>query len=335
MKKAFYCCLGVAFGLSFGCGARVQCPDGTFDIGGTCVTECPLGQVDFQGSCVDECPLGTEEIVGVCLEECATNEIRVDGECTLDLREWTTPVRLVTVNSTNNDELSPSLSHDGLELVYVSDRITERWAVYVAMRASTGAAFGSGLVALEREGDALQEPELSPDGMELFGWRSLGILYRSTRTSRAGEWSPPVDVEGGSSVLSPSLSGDGLTLYFRAPSERTIYKMERTSVGAEFGPREIIDVPTLATLDVQDIDISSDELQLLISDFNTQTLLGEVYIARRESVTEQFGIPELIEPISNAGAWTGASFNADATEIYLNNAGEVGLDRDLYVSFLR
>ncbi len=270
----------------------------------------------------------------MCVAECASDEVRVDGGCTLDLREWTAPVLLSTVNVPNQDENSPSISADGLELVYTSTRITERPAVYVATRVSVGSGFGLGVVALEKTGDSLQHPELSPDRLELFGFRSLGVLYRSTRSDPDAPWEQPADIFGGANNFSPSISGDGLTLYFRDGGE-VISKIERTSIGAPFGPIEVVEVPTLATLNLQHIDISGDELQLLISDLDTQKFEGDIYIARREAVDEPFGIPERIDSISDAGVWNDAGFNADATEIYLNNASSANLDRDLYVSFLR
>src|SRR4029078_1354284 len=74
--------------------------------------------------------------------------------------------RLDTLSSARNDA-HPFLSHDGLELWFASDRDEGRWQIYVARRASVGAAFGAPAL-IDLGPYHSRTPSLSADGRTLF-----------------------------------------------------------------------------------------------------------------------------------------------------------------------
>jgi hypothetical protein len=145
-----------------------------------------------------------------------------------DLRNPTrfTGPTFVQAVCTENDELHPWLSEDGLEL-YFSRKTKDGWRVYVATRPPAAPRQPRGAFGQPREIKELpagfHHATLSRDGKTMYLQGPLEQrwgLFRSTRTSIKQPWGAPHLLanlnhpEAATGDQSPCLSRDGSRLYF-------------------------------------------------------------------------------------------------------------------------
>jgi hypothetical protein len=177
------------------------------------------------------------------------------------------PAVLLGNVNTMGDEIGPSLSADGLTLLY-----SDGFDIYYATRPDIAAPFTSGqpLMALSSM-DADTAPELSGDGriaMVTRGIRDTRDIYVFTR-SEAGPvdqgWSTGVRVaELASSVTdgSPDLDRHGLVVHFHSDRDTypldEIYVATRASVFEPFGPPTRIAGDVNTAQDEGDPTLSAD-----------------------------------------------------------------------------
>jgi WD40-like Beta Propeller Repeat len=202
---------------------------------------------------------------------------------------WSTLTPLGGVNSVAYEE-EGSIGPDGLSIVFSSDRQDPgggNWAIYSAERGSTGEAFGEPVRLAELDDLEVSEldPEISPSGLEIFyhviPGRTIRTASRDSRTEAFG----PAE-ETGLTGRSPSLSGDGLALYFVNEEEDfTIQRATRKSVGSKWSSP----VSVLPTNPYYAVDVSPDELRLLVSTSDSE---APFLVAERSSIDEEFGPPE-------------------------------------------
>jgi hypothetical protein len=132
-------------------------------------------------------------------------------------------VHLTAQSSAGSDE-SPSLSVDGLTLLFASTR-TNPGSLYMSQRATTSDAFGppTDVVGPFGQFTALGGPKLTHDGLTLYfdalggggpgGWD----IWSTSRATLNDPWGMPVLVPGVNSPAddgNPFLDVDGLTIYF-------------------------------------------------------------------------------------------------------------------------
>ncbi|MCA9216792.1 MAG: PD40 domain-containing protein, partial [Planctomycetales bacterium] len=166
--------------------------------------------------------------------------------------------------NTSRTEGSPHLSADGLTLTFASNGHKggegglDLWQTTRHSRQdawSTPENMGPAINSSGNEGGAT----FSPDGLELIYDRGClagncfaTSLRRSTRPTLSDPWSKPESMSRSQSehefgsALFPSLSGDGLTLYFSAPGEFGAYDVflsKRASLDVPFGPAENLGEP--------------------------------------------------------------------------------------------
>jgi len=178
---------------------------------------------------------------------------------------YKTPVHLNSLINTPGFEGKPSLSADGLELYFVSDRPGALGGpgdqdIYVSRRASTQDDWGPP----ERVPPPISgpffdiTPSISLDGLALYfasnrpgpnspPWPDLWISHRASVNDAWGEV-----VNLGPGVNTPlfegsiSVSPDELTAYFAGVTPDftfKIYKSARNSTDESFGPRVLVDPP--------------------------------------------------------------------------------------------
>ena len=139
---------------------------------------------------------------------------------------WSTPVNLGFNSSP--DDWAPCISADGLELFFTSPRSGGYggYDIWVTTRATTEGDWGTpvnlGPTINSPSVDA--GPDISADGLSLFfhstrpGGYGVGDLYVTTRATKNDPWGEPVNlgptVNSSYREGSPSISADGLTLYF-------------------------------------------------------------------------------------------------------------------------
>jgi serine/threonine protein kinase len=248
------------------------------------------------------------------------------------------------VNSTAIEE-SPSLTDDGLSLVFSTSRLGTLSSrnILEATRASISEPFGNPVSAgLHVNASAVStHPYISPDGLTLlfnFETEELG-LFQATRSSRNEPFGAITSLGillGNQKIASPSVSADGLTLYFTGWDEsntlNNIY--QATRVGDTWGNVVMLE-SAINTPDYRDANpsISTDGLMLF---FNSDRPGGfgrfDLYVSTRPTLTAPWENavnlgPQVNTPYDDKGAST----NADGSVLYFhsNRPGGIGAD-DLY-----
>lgn len=156
--------------------------------------------------------------------------------------------QLVTELDTTNDEQAPTLTDDGLEIVWVYRTQTVASDLMTSRRASTTATWPAGTpIATINGANADSTPWISGDGLRLWltsdrpGTLGGLDLYEATRTDRAAAWGAPshiIEVSSGQNDASPTLSADGLDVFFTSgPSGNyDVYTAHRPALDQPFGP---------------------------------------------------------------------------------------------------
>jgi Tol biopolymer transport system component len=185
--------------------------------------------------------------------------------------DWGTPVNLGSNINTSFDDRAPTVSSDGLTLIFASDRDGD-FDLYISTRNSVNDAWGPAT----NIGDSINSPEmdtgpsLSEDELTLVfsslrsgGWGSSDI-YTSTRANTADAWSTPMNL--GSTVntvypeVAPDISCDGLRMYFQGGAD--LVYTERSSLTAPWSATTIVPSP-VTTPDIEHTpSISADETTL-------------------------------------------------------------------------
>jgi Tol biopolymer transport system component len=141
---------------------------------------------------------------------------------------FATPVNLGSVVNGPGDEGAPSISSDGLSLYFDSDRPGGQGMsdIWVTTRMSTSAPFGPpvDLGPPVNTGSAESHPDISSDGLSLYfssnrpGTCGTSDLWAATRTTTTAPFSSPArlptPVNGCAADEEPSISADGLALFF-------------------------------------------------------------------------------------------------------------------------
>jgi hypothetical protein len=237
---------------------------------------------------------------------------------------WTTAEPIVELASPT-DERFGSLTGDGLVIYFTRTEMIGSFVVnvpYAAGRASVDLPFGDPLRPVAWGASSIYDQDHAADNLEWFFWRGLGQLGTSARAAIGDPWSFPIDlaVDG----FSPSISGDGRSLYF-VDFNGELAVMARDGRGEPWSPPAL--VPVAGEIGIARIDVSADELSLLISAQPGSPEAG-VYIAERLSRADGFGEPQLIDAL--AGPYEAPRFRADELEIVCEL--QLGGDRNLYRS---
>jgi len=219
-----------------------------------------------------------------------------DGASGTDARPactWAPLSRLANVNSSDG-QTPGSLDPDGLTLYFsrLKRQATVNNDLYFAARGTVGQAFGEPTLIDELSTDDDEvEPEISSSGLEIFyrfTSNPLDIfssIQTATRTSATGTFGAAVPT--GFHGFSPALSGDGLALYFLDVQGGTVLRATRAAIGAPWS-RAVSVFPSEGYLG---LDVSPDELRLLLTINPFLFPPNPIAIAERTSIEEPFGSP--------------------------------------------
>jgi len=145
--------------------------------------------------------------------------------------EWGSPMNLGPTVNTSGLDRCPSISADGLSLFFGSKRAggagnMDVWVTTREMGRPWGAPVNLGPTVNGSSADC--DPSISSDGLSLFfrssapGGFGRQDLWVTTRATSDDDWGPPAPVNLGPTVNSaskdydPSISSDGLTLFFHS-----------------------------------------------------------------------------------------------------------------------
>ena len=194
---------------------------------------------------------------------------------------WGPPRRLAEIGSAA-DEQFPVLTNNDLTIYFTRTEQAGSFVVNVPCRAhrpTRDSSFGPASPAASFGTTSIWDLELATDGLEWFFWKGLGQLASSTRANQAAPWSQPTDI--GFDGFSPSLSGDALSLFF-VGFDSDIHVLERETPLAPWTTARVVAVP--ASFEIKSIDISADDLTLLITAASDSPAAGvHVTRARRQT----------------------------------------------------
>ena len=137
---------------------------------------------------------------------------------------WGPPVNIGPLANSPAEEITPEISHDGLELYFESDRsgglgMDDLW---VARRATRNDAWGRAVwvgATINAPGND-HCPNLTSDGLTMFydntpAGTTVGNLMVTTRATTGSDWGKPANLgHGASDHWASSIAGDGTMLYF-------------------------------------------------------------------------------------------------------------------------
>lgn len=208
----------------------------------------------------------------------------------------------------------PSISPDGLELYFITDRdVTNGGEIWVASRSSTSEAFSK----LQKLGPAVNSsadegaPSISADGRELFFDRSPdGHVFIATRSSASEPFAKAALLDLGNHACCdgfPNISADSLDLYFCSSRPGgfggdDIWVAARATRSSSFGPPVNLGSSVNTAANDCEPGISSDGLTLfLASDRKGGSGGFDIWVAMRASRSVPFGRPVNLGHIVNSG----------------------------------
>jgi len=229
------------------------------------------------------------------------------------------------------------ISSDGLELYYGSDRLGGQGDIWVTTRENVTdpweLSFNPGTPVNGPYGEGA--PCLTFDGLSLYfgsnrpGGSGNWDIYVATRKTTDDPWEEPVNlgpsVNSTSDESSPSISADGLSLYFQSsrPSgfgDVDIYVTTRESISDPWIPA----VNLGSTVNNTGLDlcprISKDGLLLCFSRFPSgMAYPPELWLTRRTSISDLW-----IPPVNLDLAAVSPVFSADGLIMYFSSDGYGG-----------
>jgi len=226
--------------------------------------------------------------------------------------------RLDELASGDKENDNPTLSADLKQIFFSSERNEDESDVDVwsARRDDPAEPFGEPeAVAAVNSEDTEASPAVSLDGSELWfaSEREPGVgetdVWYSTRAGEGGEWSEPVLVRELSSEEKDTPRPPGFGNRVMPLGSRMIgngfnatYLAERAGKGAPFAEPVLLEELVVDELSTVDGFLSEDGRELY---FNLTPDAGEaegdLYVARRATVSEAFGEPEPLEELNTAG----------------------------------
>jgi hypothetical protein len=258
-----------------------------------------------------------------------------------------TPVNLGPMINSADQEGSPEISSDGLELYFNSNRPGGEGGadIWVSTRATTDDEWGEAVNLGPTVNSAANEiaPSISADGLSLYfcDWgnpRPGGFgetdLWVTTRASKDDPWGEPVNlgptVNSSAHEVTPEISSNGLELYFEADlpggvGTHDLWVSTRTTLDDEWG-KPINPGPTVNRPGWEHCPtISSDGLTLF---YDSQVPGGEGHGANDLMVTRRVTLDgKWAEAVSLGHAFSGhyaSDLSADGSTLYFASQRDGG-----------
>lgn len=246
---------------------------------------------------------------------------------------WSPPMPEPVLNSSMPDAF-PCLSFDGRTLLFASSRSRD-WDIYSATRSGPGMPWSTPTLVLGPSVPVYQDtnPFLTADGLELWfdsSWRPGGSgasdLLVCRRSSPQGPWGPAVPVVELNSLFdeyAPSLTGDGLEIYFLSTGWGnpggvwpSIFRATRASRNEPFGtPTLVVELLTMRAH--RDVEVSYDGLSLAWVEFAEQGLGFQVGHAERAARDAPWNPPAVWSELGHAVIGISRSVTGDEAIVTL------------------
>jgi Tol biopolymer transport system component len=230
-----------------------------------------------------------------------------------------TPVDAIDYPDANNTD--PSMTSDGLELYFVSDRSGNQ-DLWVSRRDGADAAWGAPSAVDELNTPMPeQSPGVSFDGLTLWFSRSVmrnqPQIWVTTRTALGETWGAPTavtELDGQGTQTSAKVDEDALLMVFvstRSGSAQ-IYTTTRPNTQSSWGAPTLTMGLTPAG-DVQDPFVAEYGLRLWFA--TTQAGGGDLYTADRTSVTAAFAPSTPLSELNTPASEVDPALSPDARYI--------------------
>jgi hypothetical protein len=267
---------------------------------------------------------------------------------------YNTPVHLNSFINTPGFEGKPSLSSDGRELYFVSDRPGALGGpgdqdIYVSRRASAEADWGPP----ERVPPPISSPffditpSISLDGLALYfasnrpgpnspPWPDLWVSHRASVND---DWGEALNL--GQGVNTPlfegsiSVSDDELTAYFAGVTPEfvfKIYRASRNSTAEQFGPRELVEPPINFDGNAYGPALTPSQHVMFFSagidNPFTPGAVNHIYVSERKNENDPWGTPIYLDTINCPTCFAGLpAIRAGGKEIcWMGNPGDGNMD---------
>jgi hypothetical protein len=252
----------------------------------------------------------------------------------------------------------PQISRDGLELYFKAEEVGQCGDIWVIRRTSTRDPWSAPVRLDFPVNSAGPEcaPCMSSDGLELYfsdavygttacqpdpGGYGQGDLWVCKRATREDPWDRPENlgptVNTNSVEDSPSLSADGLSLYFHSwrleegYGYYDLYVTTRTSKVDPWESAESLGQPVNSSLHESTPFISPDGLSLFFSAGAHQLpYVTDIYVSRRETVGSPWGPPALFAPVQIPGLENSLCFSEKDSTLYFSNSSDFYGPYDLW-----
>ncbi len=257
-----------------------------------------------------------------------------------------------------SDAAYPQISRDGLELYFAHNELKSSGGgsctdIWVMRRLSTQETWSDPVKLDAPVNSAWPEhgPAISPNGLELYfadsvhtfntscqahpNGQGMGDLWVARRASKEDPWGTPENlgptVNSDQKEDSPSLSADGLSLYFQ--SDRSggqgyfdLYVATRPSLDAPWGPPENVGVPINTNNDETTPFLSPDGLSLYFSvairTWSSTSYVSNMYVSHRKTVSSPWETPRLFAPVQMPGLEYNLTFSENDSTLYFANGGD-------------
>jgi Tol biopolymer transport system component len=243
-----------------------------------------------------------------------------------------TPVNLGSAVNSMDSDGSPDVSADGLTLYFDSFRADGpgSWDIWVTTRPTTNSEWGPAKPLPAPVNGIFSDsgPSISADSLSLyfasdrFGGYGGPDLYVATRQSIDEPWGPAVNlgpiVNSGSYDNHPSISADGLTLYFESARDGNydLYMTQRATTDSEWIAPVSLGPATNTSYIEMSPDISSDGLSLF---FDRRGATGDrdIWVLARNPRSDGPMVAVNLGPPVNTGYEdTDPSISADSRTLY-------------------
>jgi len=244
-----------------------------------------------------------------------------------------------------------SLSADGLMLFFDCDKPDfGKFHIYMVIRDAVDDDWSDPVDLGPIINDQMYsetEPAISSDGLELYySWgapRALGIdkdLYVSTRNHSTDRWANPVSlgtlVNGPGNERGPTISGDGLSLYFESDRPdgfggRDLWVTTRATRDDDWAAPVNLGAMLNGSGDDFAPSVTADNLTLIFSSDRPGSTgeYADVWVTTRRSASDPWREPINLGPIINTDDEDFARISPDGTMLfvtYWKRAGGRGLD---------
>ena len=256
-----------------------------------------------------------------------------------------TPTKLGPMVNSWSDDYSPCLSADGRSLYFASTRLGGHggYDLWVSSRqtASDDWAPAENLGALVNSEDEDVSPAVSPDGLELYftSFRTDGHggadIWISKRKTTIDSWGPPENlgplINSSAHEVTPSLSADGLELYFTSGQENgeprsSLYVTKRDTIDAPWSAPVRLDPAINREACQWNPTISHDGLLLFFTDYWNSAARPEgagatdIWLTMRASKESDWIAPvNLGPPINTSFIEDSPTISPDGSTLYFSS----------------